>query len=45
MNYADKDQDVFDGYGASNKAYLEEVKGVYDPFNVFGRLQPGFFKL
>lgn len=45
MNYADKDQDVFGGYGASNKAFLEEVKRLYDPSDVFGRLQPGYFKI
>ncbi|RDW78453.1 hypothetical protein BP5796_06305 [Coleophoma crateriformis] len=45
MNYASLDQDVFSGYGAASKARLEGIKTKYDPQNVFGKLQPGYFKL
>lgn len=45
MNYASLDQDVFSGYGAASKTRLEGVRKKYDPQNVFGRLQPGYFKL
>jgi hypothetical protein len=45
MNYASLDQDVFAGYGVENVQRLRSVQAKYDPENVFGRLQPGYFKL
>lgn len=45
MNYATKEQDVFGGYGEKNLNRLRKVRAAYDPENVFGRLQPGYFKL
>ncbi|USP78122.1 fad binding domain-containing protein [Curvularia clavata] len=45
MNYANGAQDVVAGYGAQNKARLEQISKKYDPEGVFERLQPGYFKL
>lgn len=45
MNYASPWQDPVAGYGATNKARLQQISKRYDPTGVFERLQPGFFKL
>ena len=45
QNYANQSQDVFGGYGKENKKRLLDVQGKYDPERLFGRLQPGYFKL
>lgn len=45
QNYAAKQQDVFTGYGAANKAKLKAIQKKYDPSGVFTKLQPGYFKI
>ncbi len=45
QNYAGKGQDVFDGYGEENRKRLREIRGKYDPEEVFERLVPGGFKI
>ncbi|KAJ5624231.1 hypothetical protein N7510_000540 [Penicillium lagena] len=45
MNYASQFQDVIAGYGAENKARLQQVAAKYDPEGVWQTLQPGYFKL
>lgn len=45
MNYGNGAQDVVAGYGAQNKARLEQISKKYDPEGVFEKLQPGYFKL
>lgn len=45
MNYASPWQDPVAGYGAANKAKLQQISKKYDPTGVFERLQPGYFKL
>lgn len=45
LNYADKSQDVFGGYGPENLALLRRVAAEYDPDQVFQKLCPGGFKL
>jgi hypothetical protein len=45
MNYADGSQDVFTGYGATNKAKLLATAKKYDSFGVFRSLLPGGHKL
>jgi hypothetical protein len=45
VNYAQQDQDVYDGYGLESVARLKQVQATYDHLGVFKRLQPGYFKL
>lgn len=45
MNYASPWQDPIAGYGAANKAKLQQISKKYDPTGVFQKLQPGYFKL
>jgi hypothetical protein len=45
QNYANKDQDVFSGYGEKNRRCLVEIQEKYDPEGLFRRLQPGYFRL
>ena len=45
LNYADRGQDVFDGYGAANKAKLQATSKKYDPHQIFQKAVPGGFKL
>lgn len=45
MNYADRSQDVFTGYGAANKAKLLATADKYDSFSLFRSLLPGGHKL
>jgi FAD/FMN-containing dehydrogenase len=45
MNYASPWQDPVAGYGAANKAKLQQISKKYDPSGVFEKLQPGYFKL
>lgn len=45
MNYANHEQDVIQGFGDKNKAFLKKVAAKYDPKGVFQKLQPGAFKL
>jgi FAD/FMN-containing dehydrogenase len=45
MNYASPWQDPVAGYGAANKAKLQQISKKYDPTGVFEKLQPGYFKL
>ncbi|KAJ5113447.1 hypothetical protein N7456_001981 [Penicillium angulare] len=45
MNYASQFQDPIRGYGEANVARLKQIARIYDPTEVFQRLQPGYFKL
>ena len=45
QNYASLNQDVFAGYGLANKQRLLDISKLYDPEQVFQKLQPGYFKL
>ena len=45
LNYANAGQAVFDGYGKTNKAFLQAMSRVYDPHGLFQRAVPGGFKL
>ncbi|KAF7713390.1 Solanapyrone synthase [Penicillium ucsense] len=45
MNYASMFQDPVAGYGAGNKARLQQISSRFDPNGVFQKLQPGYFKL
>jgi FAD/FMN-containing dehydrogenase len=45
MNYADKSQDVYAGYGQENLARLRSVAKAYDPQGKFRKLWRGYFKL
>jgi hypothetical protein len=47
INYANKGQDVFSGYGQKNKERLMAVQTEIDPLRIFtsGGLWPGFFKV
>lgn len=45
MNYAAKEQRVYEGYGEENLERLREVSRKWDPEWVFHRLQPGYFTL
>jgi len=46
INYADGEQDVFQGYGEENRERLRRIQRKWDPEGVFGaRLQPGGFKV
>jgi hypothetical protein len=44
-NYAEKDEDVFGGYGEESREELKRVSGKYDPEGVFQTGVPGGFKL
>lgn len=45
MNYASQYQAVIPSYGTENFDKLMNVAAKYDPFEVFQKLQPGYFKL
>lgn len=45
LNYAANWQDPIDGYGAENKAFLQEVSRKYDPEGLFQQQLSGGFKL
>jgi hypothetical protein len=45
LNYAYSGQDIFDGYGAANKAKLRATSRKYDHFGIFQNAVPGGFKL
>ncbi|KAK6196699.1 hypothetical protein LQW54_011267 [Pestalotiopsis sp. IQ-011] len=45
MNYADKSQQVLEGYGPDNVANLQKVAAKYDPEKVFQTLCPGGWKI
>lgn len=45
MNYASQFQAVIPSYGAANQQKLKRVAKIYDPTEVFQKLQPGYFKL
>ncbi|KAL0944794.1 FAD binding domain-containing protein [Colletotrichum truncatum] len=45
MNYADKNQDVYAGYGESNHERLKEIADTYDPEGILQRLWTGYFKV
>ena len=45
LNYAAAWQDVFDGYGAANKANLQAASKKYDPSGLFQTGSPGGFKV
>lgn len=47
INYANKGQDVFSGYGEENKKKLIAIQESIDPRGVFtsSGLWPGFFKV
>jgi len=47
INYANKGQDVFSGYGEENKQRLIAVQKEIDPLGIFtsSGLWPGFFKV
>ncbi|KAL5313408.1 hypothetical protein ACEPPN_019141 [Leptodophora sp. 'Broadleaf-Isolate-01'] len=45
QNYASIDEDVFSGYGATNKASLLAISRKYDPGRFLQTLQPGYFKI
>jgi len=45
MNYASQFQAVIPSYGAANQQKLKKIAKVYDPTEVFQKLQPGYFKL
>ncbi|KAF6824039.1 FAD binding domain-containing protein [Colletotrichum musicola] len=45
LNYADKNQDVYAGYGEERHARLREVAGKYDPDGSFRDLWRGYFEL
>ncbi|KXH62151.1 FAD binding domain-containing protein [Colletotrichum salicis] len=44
MNYADRDQDVYGGYGSENHERLRMVSEEYDPARIFETLWRGCFK-
>jgi hypothetical protein len=45
QNYAALQQPVFENYGQKNLAKLRAVSEKYDPFSVWQKLQPGYFKI
>jgi dihydropteroate synthase len=45
LNYADKRQEVFKGYGEANLQRLREVSMKHDPEKVFQKLVPGGHKI
>ena len=45
LNYANKNQNPIDGYGAVSKANLQAVSKKYDPQGLFQKGVPGGFKL
>ncbi|PQE17416.1 FAD linked oxidase N-terminal protein [Rutstroemia sp. NJR-2017a BVV2] len=47
INYANKGQDVFAGYGETNRARLTEIQKTVDPYGIFtsSGLWTGFFKV
>ncbi|KAL8724989.1 MAG: hypothetical protein Q9166_007638 [cf. Caloplaca sp. 2 TL-2023] len=45
QNYASLKQSVFEGYGRENQRRLIGISEMYDPDQVFRKLQPGYFKL
>ena len=45
LNYAEKFQDPFAGYGAEEIAFLRAVSKKYDPTGFWQRVMPGGFKL
>ena len=45
MNYASLDQDVYAGYGSASLERLAQIRDMYDPEDVFGKLWRGYFKI
>jgi hypothetical protein len=45
MNYASQFQAVIPSYGTTNYQRLQQISEKYDPFRIFQRLEPGYFKL
>lgn len=45
LNYADKSQNVLQGYGAENLDYLRRVAQQYDPSGAFQTQVPGGYKV
>lgn len=45
LNYAEKFQDPFTGYGVEEVAFLRGVSKKYDPMGFWQRVMPGGFKL
>ena len=45
QNYASQEQDVFFSYGIESQTRLREVSKKYDPYGVWQKLQPGYFKV
>ncbi|KAH8769239.1 hypothetical protein BGZ57DRAFT_987095 [Hyaloscypha finlandica] len=45
QNYAALQQPVFENYGQKNLEKLRAVSEKYDPFSVWQKLQPGYFKI
>lgn len=45
LNDADKGQNVFESYGASNLRRLQEIREKYDPERVYTDLMPGGWKV
>ncbi|KAJ4365345.1 hypothetical protein N0V83_008966 [Neocucurbitaria cava] len=45
LNDANKDQDVFESYGAENVKVLQTIRAKYDPKRVYTDLMPGGFKV
>ena len=45
QNHAFDEDNIFAGYGRENRARLLRIRKLYDPDDVFTRLQPGFHKL
>ncbi|TDZ48447.1 Bifunctional solanapyrone synthase [Colletotrichum trifolii] len=45
MNYADRNQDVYAGYGKESHTRLAEIAHKYDPGGIFRDLWKGYFKV
>ncbi|KAL7905464.1 hypothetical protein GGI35DRAFT_483585 [Trichoderma velutinum] len=45
LNYADKYQDVYGGYGEENRKRLLKIKAKYDPEDLMSTLRPGIIQL
>ncbi|KAK1992696.1 FAD binding domain-containing protein [Colletotrichum falcatum] len=45
INYAEKNQDVYSGYGKENHKRLKDIAAAYDPDGLFKNLWRGYFKV